>query len=415
MTPTLWLSCHVDYACRHSGVCCRAGWPLPVEAHVVPVVAAAISAGRLTTTDGARAWLIESPEAPEGLAGTLRQAKGACVFHHRRVGGTPEGVSASASSPRHCAVHAHLGPEALPSTCRHFPRLCLVDDRGARVSLSHACPTAAAMLVDHAGPVEIVHGGPAVPGLAVPEGLDVRGALPPLLTQRVLMDLEALTAWEAHVVDVLTGPATWSAPVDRAFVALAGAVDCLERWRPSDRPLAECVRLLGGADGESASDTTTTASVREASRAWALAASACHSPWTPEPLPETIDEADARWVAPAWDDVAPVVRRYLAARAFGAWIVWQADAVCGLVAWLAIARDVLRTECARATTEARGPLDRTRLIEALGRTDRLLGALRRRRPPRRAFVTRPTPRAPPYGQRARLRVSEAGPHANWRP
>ena len=49
---TRWLSCHVDYACRHSGACCRSGWPLPVETGVVVAIDGAIASGRLRTVDG---------------------------------------------------------------------------------------------------------------------------------------------------------------------------------------------------------------------------------------------------------------------------------------------------------------------------------------------------------------------------
>lgn len=370
MSPTLWLSCHVDYACRHSGVCCRAGWPLPVEAQVAPAIAAAVAQGRIATIDGARVWLMESAEAPDGMAGVLRQSGGGCVFHQLRPGALPEGADGSGASARHCVVHAHVGAAALPSTCRHFPRICLVDDRGVRVSLSHACPTAAGMLVDHAGPIAIVPGPPAVPGLPVPEGLDARGALPPRISDRVLMDLEALTAWEAYVVSVLVGPSTWEAPIDDAFAALDAAVERLSQWRPSDGRLADHVRAwpTASVDGSPARP----AGARPLFQAWTLAASACPAPFTPESLPGTIDDADARWVAPAWRDLAPVVRRYLAARTFGAWMVWQADAAQGLRAWLAIAAGVLRAECARGAAQAHAPLDRAGLVEALGRADRLL-------------------------------------------
>lgn len=371
MPPTLWLSCHVAYACRHSGVCCRAGWPLPVETRVAPAIDAAVASGRLTTVDGARVWLLESAEAPDEFAGTLRQAGGGCVFHQRADGRLPSAAEAGSASGRRCAVHAGLGVDALPSTCRHFPRVCLVDDRGVRVSLSHACPTAAAMLVDHEGAVAIVPGPPAVPGLAVPEGLDVRGALPPRLTDRVLMDLEGLTAWEAQVVDVLAGPRTWAAPVDDALEVLDLAADRLARWRPSHGPLGEAVRARLRA-GEPSPDPPTTPGAITPQTAWTLAASACRPPFTPEPLPPTLADADARWVAPAWREAAPVVRRYLAARAFGAWMAWQADAAHGLVRWLAIAAGVLRVECARGAALSAGPLDRPRLIDALGRADRLL-------------------------------------------
>ena len=26
-----WLNFHLPYACRHSGMCCTSGWPIPVE------------------------------------------------------------------------------------------------------------------------------------------------------------------------------------------------------------------------------------------------------------------------------------------------------------------------------------------------------------------------------------------------
>ena len=109
-------------------------------------------------------------------------------------------------------MHATLGHEALPSSCQHFPRVCLVDTRGVRVALSHFCPTAAAMLVDATHPVAIVRGPEAVPGVGVPEGLDARDVLPPSLSDRVLMDLDALTAWEAHIVQALAGPSRGPAP-----------------------------------------------------------------------------------------------------------------------------------------------------------------------------------------------------------
>ena len=94
------------------------------------------------------------------MAGTFRLADDACVFHVPRQS-TPRRPRAA----RHCAVHATLGHDALPASCQHFPRVCLVDARGVRVALSHFCPTAAAMLVDDARPVTIVRGPPAVPGV----------------------------------------------------------------------------------------------------------------------------------------------------------------------------------------------------------------------------------------------------------
>ena len=133
-----WLNFHLPYACRHTGACCRAGWPIPVE----PERAVLIKAGE---------WLAEDGTLP-------RNADGACVFHDS-----------------HCTVYDHR-----PMSCVHFPYVCLIDPRGVHVTLSHYCPTAASLLFEHQGPIEIVEGPPPIPWLEMPEGLDAREALPPL-------------------------------------------------------------------------------------------------------------------------------------------------------------------------------------------------------------------------------------------
>lgn len=366
MPSTLWLSCHAGYACRHSGRCCRAGWPLPVDERAVPAIEAAVIGGRLRPSDGGVRWLVESAEAPEGVAGTFRQVGGACVFHRPGPAGRP--------GTHECGVHATLGHQALPATCQHFPRVCLVDDRGVRVSLSHACPTAAAMLVGTDAPVTIVAGPPAVPGLEVPEGLDVRDQLPPRLSSTVLMDLEAATAWEAHVVSSLAGPGA-SGPVAPALAALGRDADTLARWRPGGPALSEAIAALDPGTGTAAGAAVAGVprlDIAAVESAQALVAGACRTPWNWRPLPDDLAGADARFVAPVWHDWAPVVRRYLAARAFGAWIAYQADAARALVAWLDLAAVVLRVEAVRAAAAAGRTLDRAALVEAVGQADLLL-------------------------------------------
>lgn len=132
-----WLNFHLPYACRHSGACCTAGWPIPVE----PERAVLIRKGE---------WLDEGGVLP-------RNESGACVFHDG-----------------HCTVYEHR-----PLSCVHFPYVCMIDPRGVHVTLSHYCPTAAALLFEHDGPIEVVEGPSPVPLLEVPEGLDARESLPP--------------------------------------------------------------------------------------------------------------------------------------------------------------------------------------------------------------------------------------------
>ncbi|MEP7116225.1 MAG: hypothetical protein ABI880_01495 [Acidobacteriota bacterium] len=376
---TLWLSCHVDYACRHSGACCRSGWPLPVESAVATAIHAAVTAERVRTIDGDPIWLHESALAPPGLAGTLRQTSGGCVFH---VPQAATGSGAAAGS-RHCAVHATLGSEALPASCLHFPRVCLIDARGVRVSLSHYCPTAAAMLFDHEGPVEIVAGPDAVPGGGVPEGLDVRDELPPRLTPSVLMDLEALTAWERVVVQTLAGEDAPAGTPAEALAVLRAYAERLVVWTPGgETTLAEVVGTLlttplprgaGGtvASAERGSDGGPYRLERQR-RTMKMVTGACQSPWTWPAAPANVDELDRAFVAPHWPDAGSLVRRYLATRAFGAWVTYQADAARGLVRFLQMAHDVLRVETARACGDARRSLDYDLLHSAVRQTDLLL-------------------------------------------
>ncbi len=377
MPDTLWLSCHAHYACAHSGACCRSGWPLPVDARVVPLVDAAIMQGRVRTVDGNPRWLHESAEAPGDVVGVFRLAASACVFHvpHASAGGP------HADDSRHCAVHAALGHEALPASCQHFPRVCLIDARGVRVTLSHYCPTAAAMLFDHDGPVEIVRGPAAVPGTPVPEGLDARDELPPRLTPGVLMDLDALSAWEQVLVQTLAGADAPGGTPAEALARLRAYADRLAQWTPGDdTSLSDAIAGLRAGDAFGANAT---ASAKRGSdggpyrlerqrRAMRIVAQACRVPWTWPAPPADLDDVDREFVAPQWPVFGPLVRRYLAAKAFGTWVMYQADATRGLVRWLQLAHDVLRVEAGRACGTAKRPLDRDLLLLAVRQSDLLL-------------------------------------------
>jgi hypothetical protein len=360
---TLWLSCHVDYACRHSGACCRSGWPLPVDAQTVAVIDQAIVRGLVRTADGHKQWLDDTPGG-DGAAGTFRQMDGGCIFH---APARPDTFSPS----RNCAVHTALGHGALPASCQHFPRVCLIDDRGVRVSLSHYCPTAAQMLVDGDAAVTIVPGPPAVPGRAVPEGLDVREALPPRLTEHVLMDLEGLSAWEQHVVAILAGPAR-ELTVERAVARLGADAFRLAVWRPGpSTTLAETVAAL--AASVTLVDLDEQADALDDPARWPhwsrIVSDACRGEWQVDEPPAALAALNARHVVPYWRDHAVAAGRYLAAKAFGAWIAYQADGAVALARWLRLCHAVLRIECARACGVAGRSLDRALLVQAVRQAD----------------------------------------------
>ena len=102
------------------------------------------------------------------------------------------------------------------------------------------------------------------------------------------------------------------------------------------------------------------------------AAGTCQAPWLAAAVPPGLAELDARHVVPVWGEYAGAVRRYLAAKAFGAWIAYQADAAVSLAAWLTLCHAVLRIECARACGTAARPLDRELLVAAIRQADLLL-------------------------------------------
>src|SRR3954453_9083202 len=177
-TNSAWcLEMHAAYHCCSSGACCAAGWHIPIEppAHDRVVVHFAARAKR-------ERLFVTGESIPAGAAAIVDvRANGECVFFEADRG-------------RLCGVHRELGVESLPAACRQFPRVALRDARGIRISLSHFCPTAAALLQDPSS-WRIVR-APRTLALDGLEFLDARDALPPLLHRRMLMYLEAYDAWE---------------------------------------------------------------------------------------------------------------------------------------------------------------------------------------------------------------------------
>ena len=310
--PVRWLSMHVPYGCRHAGACCSSGWDIPLERSRVAAVG-------MLRADGT--WLRPAPGAPAEIGGLLAHSNtGHCVFHG-------DG----------CEIHRRLGHEAMPSACQHFPRECLIDARGVSVTLSHYCPTAANLLFDHEGPVEIVDGPPVLPS-GEAEGLDARGVLPPLLSADVLMDYQGYTAWEAHSIRVLTADDDRSP--ESAIATLESQVSQLQRWRPGNESLVERIATFGDEKCP-------------------------ESQIGPGPISRgrAASEIGAGLISEL------VIRRYLAAHAFASWLAYQGGGIGAVVAGLHLALGVLRAEIARQSPDAGAPITRARLHASIRQAD----------------------------------------------
>ena len=305
----LWLNFHVNYACRHSGACCSSGWPIPVERVKRAGIDAAISANDIPLR--VKPWLIESGEVPDDFAGLLAlRDNGHCVFFE-------------AGGPG-CAIHA-----AKPAACVHFPYVCLIDPRGIRVTLSHYCPTAATMLFEHRGPIEVVEGPSPVSDLEILEGLDARESLPPTIAEAKVGahgDSMRLMSWEEF--------SEW----ERNEVA-RNQVDTLQA---DDVAFFEHARAAVPAP-----------------YSWAAAPSDFESAW---------------WslVAERWPHFDEVLQRYAAAKVFASWAAYQGDGLAAIRRVARIAAAVVRIETARQCLQAGQPLDPYLMAQAIRQSDLLL-------------------------------------------
>jgi len=367
LAPVLVLNVQRDFQCRHSGACCAFGGHIPIEPATHALVADGIRAGHLRSPGPAGdathdAWM-DTSHPPAGAAGVLQtRADGACVFFDADAG-------------RLCAIQRALGHDALPSACQQFPRVSLIDDRGAHVTFSHYCPTVAAMLLGNAGKAaEIVTlAGADAEARRRVEGFDARAAVPPFLRPEVAFDLPAYDAWERGIVRALGRPGR---DPDATLAAIAGAAEDLRGWRPARGPLvADVERVLratvepAGAPGDAPhgpSGYTAMARLFDdvaASVPEGLPRSVCPPDWA---------SADAACVAGAWSRLAEPVGRFLAAKAFASSMAWQGRGVRTQVMAVAAARAVLRIETARRAELASRVCDAAMLVEAARAADLLL-------------------------------------------
>jgi hypothetical protein len=171
----------------------------------------------------------------------LRTVGDACVFYE--------------PDRRRCAIHRQAGPATLPTACRNFPRITLTDRRGVFITLSHFCPTAAALLLEDRD-ITIVDAPASLSLNGAVEGLDATGVLPPLLGPGMLTDAEGYSAWERAAVGVFNDRRYTA---EDALAILSAATEALCKWRPGAETLEARVhdafdRARGGRDLSSSSD-----------------------------------------------------------------------------------------------------------------------------------------------------------------
>jgi Fe-S-cluster containining protein len=347
------LRLHAGYRCAHSGVCCTAGWGIPVEAPVHARLSAALDRGVLRTDGGPAAAFVPAEAVGAGPPGQPLLAKrdGACIFFEPAHGNL-------------CAVHRQMGSDALPSACRHFPRVVVVDPRGVSMSLSMVCPTAGRLLLRPMdGPLDLVPDGPVAAGQTAWEGLDARDALPPRLNDAVLWDWAAMSRWESGVLGVLAG----AADAESALGAILDAAARIEPWTPADGvPLAAHVEAMFRAGGAASRHR------HDLDALDALARASVPAPLICPAAPPDRRGIDRRLVAPVWQALGPPVLRYLAGRTIANWATCYTTSARGCGALLAVAYAVLRVEAARACREADRMLDEPLLVRAAAEADRLL-------------------------------------------
>ena len=222
--------------------------------------------------------------APDGSTVAGKTNSGACSFLEH------DGL---------CAIHRTGGQLALPLSCRMFPRSVLIDGRGTFISLSHFCPTAAALLFEDGPPAAIVEAPASLVDVGPLDGLDARHAWPPLLRAGVLMDLESYDAWERLGVELLTRE---SVEPHASLTALERTAARIAVWTPGEGSLLHRVRNAFEA------------------------------------------------VVPSTAVLAPhdmPVKRWLASRFFGCWVAYQRDGLPAIVRYLAGCFRTFEAEFAR--------------------------------------------------------------------
>lgn len=281
-------------------------------------------------------------ESGRSFVAPARTGPGTCGFRHEH----------------RCSLQIAGGERMLPTACRHFPRVYRLEPHRIRLTLSHYCPTAAALLLDPA-PASIVTAQEPLALASGAEGLDVREALPPLLRPGMLMDHDAYDAWE----DLVVASFSTAASVDEGFAIVTAATERIRRWHPSDGPLDEAVQT--GFAGP-----LVRLDCERLSQGFRVLTSVTGV----HPLLAMPDDLPAAWrhLARTCPDLLDgPLRKYLAATAFANWMAYRGQGLRSIVEWLRACFDVCRLQLTRAY-ERDGALTRESMVAAFRDSDYLV-------------------------------------------
>ena len=305
------------------------------------------------------AALSTAGQLPEGAAAVLEPLPGGACPAFDRNGGSL------------CSIQRELGHEHLPASCRHFPRVALLEADATRVTLSHFCPTAAWMLfAPDAGKLAIVHDAAGIADRREHDGFDARQTIPPLLRPGVAMDAETCRLWEQHVIGALDSAGR--AP-EETLAGLAFTTDEIRNWTAGQGALESHARTaLAAAAEPRGPGGRWQMTLPSASRLFSLAAASVPPGLAPPGAPDDAEAADIGWVKPRWTVFSRPLGRYLAARSFAAWSAYLGEGLRTQVAMLAVALAAVRIEAVRETARASRPLDPALLHAAIRSADLLL-------------------------------------------
>jgi hypothetical protein len=249
--------------------------------------------------------------------------------------------------------------------------VALLEPDAVRVTLSHFCPAAASMLFrDDAGELGITPDAAGISDRDDVEGFDARQTIPPLLRPGVAADTGTCRAWEACVLRALD--ADGEAP-EEALARIATATEAVRSW-PAGRTTLErhTVDVVAASARSAFASGPWTMRWEHAARLFTLAVESVPQDLQRPAVPGHGREADREFVSPQWAARARPIRRYLAARSFGAWSAYLGEGLRTQAAMLAVALAAVRVEAVRAAAQASRPLDDALLHAAVRSADLLL-------------------------------------------